>query len=89
MIKAGVSPKETIIVEDSHIGRKAAVESGAYLFAVKDSFDVQYDSIKELADSLNNGGHKPKWQGRHMKVLIPMAGAGSRFVSQVIHFQNR
>lgn len=79
MIKAGVSPKETIIVEDSHIGRKAAVDSGAYLFAVRDSNDVKYESIKKLADSLSNTTHKPKWQGGHMKVLIPMAGAGSRF----------
>jgi HAD superfamily hydrolase (TIGR01509 family) len=79
MIKAGVSPKETIIVEDSHIGRKAAIESGAYLFAVNDSSDVRYNPIKDLADSLSNSDHKPKWQGRNMKVLIPMAGAGSRF----------
>jgi len=81
MIKAGVSPKETIIVEDSHIGRKAALDSGAYLFAVKDSNDVQYHPIKEMADKLDNRGHKPKWQGQKMNVLIPMAGAGSRFVT--------
>lgn len=81
MIKAGVSPKETIIVEDSHIGRKAALDSGAYLFAVKDSNDVKYEPIKKLADTLSNTTHKPKWQGGHMKVLIPMAGAGSRFAS--------
>ncbi len=81
MIKAGVSPKETIIVEDSHIGRKAAVDSGAHLFAVKDSNDVKYADIKFLADALDNCGHKPKWQGKKMNVLIPMAGAGSRFAS--------
>jgi HAD superfamily hydrolase (TIGR01509 family) len=81
MIKAGVSPKETIIVEDSHIGRKAAISSGAYLFAVKDSSDVKYEPIKQLADSLDNKDHKPKWQGGKMKVLIPMAGAGSRFAN--------
>ena len=81
MIKAGVSPKETIIIEDSHIGRKAAVESGAYLFAVKDSSEVEYQPIKDLADALNNTAHNPKWQGRRMKVLIPMAGAGSRFLN--------
>ncbi len=61
MIKAGVSPKETIIVEDSHIGRKAAVDSGAYLFAVRDSKDVKYEPIKRLADSLDNREHKPKY----------------------------
>lgn len=79
MIKAGVSPKETIIVEDSHIGRKAAVDSGAYLFAVNDSNDVQYEPIRALVASLNLRPHRPKWQGRNMNVLIPMAGAGSRF----------
>lgn len=81
MIKAGVSPKETIIVEDSHIGRKAAISSGAYLFAVKDSQDVKYEPIKKLAESLDIKEDKPKWQGGKMKVLIPMAGAGSRFVN--------
>ena len=34
MIKLGVGPKECIIVEDSHYGRKAAIDSGAYLCAV-------------------------------------------------------
>jgi HAD superfamily hydrolase (TIGR01509 family) len=79
MIKAGVSPKETIIVEDSHIGRKAALDSGAYLFPVKDSNGVTYADISRLANSLKNKTIKPKWQGGKMKVIIPMAGAGSRF----------
>lgn len=81
MIKTGVSPKETIIVEDSHIGRKAAISSGAYLFAVKNSSDVKYDPIKQLADALDNKDNNPKWQGGKMKVIIPMAGAGSRFAN--------
>lgn len=81
MIKAGVSPKETIIVEDSHIGRKAASDSGAYLFAVKDSNDVMYGPIKVFADKLNNREYKPKWQGGNMNVLIPMGGAGKRFAN--------
>jgi HAD superfamily hydrolase (TIGR01509 family) len=81
MIKVGVSPKETIIVEDSHIGRKAALDSGAYLFPVKDSNDVKYDGIKKLADSLCDSNSKPKWLGGKMKILIPMAGAGSRFTA--------
>lgn len=81
MIKAGVSPKETVIVEDSHIGRKAALESGAYLFAVKDSKDVEYHPIESFVESINGKVVKPKWHGGKMKVLIPMAGAGSRFAS--------
>lgn len=79
MIKAGVSPKETIIVEDSHIGRKAALDSGAYLFPVKDSNDVRIEDIQNMAESLSNTNNNPKWQGRKMKVLIPCAGLGSRF----------
>jgi HAD superfamily hydrolase (TIGR01509 family) len=79
MIKAGVSPKQTLIIEDSHIGRKAAVESGAYLCAVRDVDDVTYDKIKNSIGSLKHSFIKPKWQGGKMNVLIPMAGAGSRF----------
>ena len=80
MVKAGVSPKETLIVEDSHIGRKAAQESGAYLCPVIDSNDVTYEKIKDHIVSHNEKSNlQPKWQGGKMKVLIPMAGAGSRF----------
>ena len=80
MIKAGFNPDETVIVEDSHIGRKAAQSSGATLCAVRDVDDVTYDHIKKHIDKINNSVNlKPKWQGGNMKVLIPMAGAGSRF----------
>ena len=80
MIKAEVNPNETVIVEDSHIGRKGALSSGAYLCAVEDSSDVSYEKIKKVVDSANDKEEvKPKWQGGNMNVLIPMAGAGSRF----------
>ena len=80
MIKAEVNPNETVIVEDSHIGRKGALSSGAYLCAVEDSEDVSYNKIKKVIDSANEKEEiKPKWQGGDMNVLIPMAGAGSRF----------
>jgi HAD superfamily hydrolase (TIGR01509 family) len=80
MIKAGVSPKETLIVEDSHIGRKAALDSGAHLCPVIDPADVTLEKINEYLDSVESKKHtKPRWQGGKMNVLIPMAGAGSRF----------
>jgi len=78
MIKAGVSPNETLIIEDSHIGRKTAIDSGAHLLGVEDSNSVTYESIKSKVDSLTDCV-RPKWQGGKMNVLIPMAGAGSRF----------
>ena len=34
MIRAGVDPTETLIIEDSHIGRKGAINSGAHLCGV-------------------------------------------------------
>jgi len=78
MIKAGVSPKETVIIEDSHIGRKAALDSGAYLCAVKNPEDVTLEKIMKVID-MNDKTNKPKWIDKSLNVLIPMAGAGSRF----------
>jgi len=79
MLEAGVSPKETLIVEDSHHGRKAAIESGAFLCPVKNSSDLTLGKVKELLYINSNNNIKPKWQGDKMNVLIPMAGLGSRF----------
>ena len=79
MIKAGCSPKETLIVEDSLIGRKAAIESGAHLCAVRNINDVTYEKFQIAVDSIESTPISQKWQGGKMNVLIPMAGAGSRF----------
>jgi HAD superfamily hydrolase (TIGR01509 family) len=76
MIDANVAPSETLIVEDSHIGRKAALSSGAKLCAVRDPDDFTYERIME---SIEDRIIKPKWQGGEMNILIPMAGAGTRF----------
>ena len=79
MIKAGFGPKDTLIVEDSHIGRKGALDSGAALCAVRNPDDVTYEKIAKYAKKYDRKVTKPKWQGGNMNVLIPMAGAGSRF----------
>jgi HAD superfamily hydrolase (TIGR01509 family) len=80
MIKAEANPSETLIIEDSHIGRKAVLNSGAHLFPVKNPDDVIYENINNFIDKINNESSvKPEWQGGKMNVLIPMAGAGSRF----------
>ena len=79
MIKAEVNPNETLIVEDSDVGRKGAISSGAVLCSVKDTNDVTYDRIKKYIQESSNEEIKPKWQGGKMNVLIPMAGAGKRF----------
>jgi HAD superfamily hydrolase (TIGR01509 family) len=80
MIKGGVDPQDCVIVEDSHIGRKAAIKSGAHLCAVRNVEDVTYEAVKKSIEEADDRNRvKPKWQGGNMKVLIPMAGAGSRF----------
>lgn len=80
MIRLGLSPKECVIVEDSHIGRKAALLSGAYLCGVMNTSDVELPKIKHIINNANSKSKiKPKWQGGKMNILIPMAGAGSRF----------
>jgi len=81
ILKAGVSPRETLIIEDSHHGRKAALESGSHLLAVNNSSDIRIEKIKNYLLSVDKKAinYKPKWQGIKMNVLIPMAGAGSRF----------
>lgn len=80
MLKADVDPNETLVIEDSHHGRKAALNSGANLCPVKNSSDVTYEKISQHIEKINKSYKtKPKWQGGKMNVLIPMAGAGSRF----------
>lgn len=78
MIACGVGPKETLILEDSHIGRLAALNSGAYLCPIIDPNDVTYEKIKSYL-TMNSTNMQPKWRGGSMNIVIPMAGKGSRF----------
>ena len=80
MLRVGVNPDETVIVEDSHIGRKGAIRSGSHLCAVIDSNDLTFDKVRNtIINAERTSQIQPKWQGGNMNVLIPMAGAGSRF----------
>ena len=80
MLRCGANPDETVIIEDSHIGRKGASRSGAHLCAVKDSSDLTFTKLNHTIVSAEKRSKiSPKWQGDKMNVLIPMAGAGSRF----------
>ena len=77
-------PKNTIIVEDSHIGRQAALDSGAHLLAVENAKEVNSEHMMQRIYDLMNtieGTSKKSlpWRDKKLNVLIPMAGAGSRF----------
>jgi len=81
MVHAGVKPNETLIVEDSYHGREAAISSGGYLCGVDSPKDVTYNRISKQIGELSNIGSNTKWESDEFNILIPMAGAGSRFAS--------
>jgi len=79
-----VLPKDTLIIEDSHIGRQAAIDSGAMLLAVENPHDVTWEKINSRLQQLNSKmtSTTVPWKDSRLNVLIPMAGAGSRFAQQ-------
>lgn len=83
MVHAGVKPSETLIVEDSYHGRQAAIDSGGYLCGVENPSDVTYDKLsKQVKEIFNKNKTKTdKWDGEDFNILVPMAGAGSRFAT--------
>jgi HAD superfamily hydrolase (TIGR01509 family) len=73
----GCLPEETLIVEDSPFGLLAASRSKSHVMRVESPKDITYNNIYK---HLNNKTNMiPKWKNEKLNVLIPMAGAGSRF----------
>jgi beta-phosphoglucomutase-like phosphatase (HAD superfamily)/dTDP-glucose pyrophosphorylase len=73
----GYLPEETLIVEDSPFGLLAASRSKSHVIRVESPKDITYNNIyKHLNNQVNM---TPKWKNEKLNVLIPMAGAGSRF----------
>ena len=74
-------PEETLIVEDSPYGLLAASRSKSHVLRVKDPNETTFtnimDKIKDI--KLKRTVVIPKWKDERLNVLIPMAGAGSRF----------
>ena len=79
MSMMGYLPEETLIVEDSPHGLLAASRSRANVLRVDSPKDLVISKIISKLDETKNNMSIPKWQGGKMNVLIPMAGAGSRF----------
>ena len=78
MSMMGCLPEETLIVEDSPYGLLAASRSKASIMRVGSPKDITYNNIyKHLNKEKTN--MTPKWKDEKLNVLIPMAGAGSRF----------
>ena len=78
MSTMNVLPEETLIVEDSPYGLLAASRSKAHIMRVGSPKEITYNNIhKHLNKEKIN--MTPKWKDDKLNVLIPMAGAGSRF----------
>ncbi len=82
MTACNALPKDTVIFEDSHIGRQGALDSKAHLIPIENRQHMTEKKIEEAIDILTQTtvSHIP-WKSDKMNVLIPMAGAGSRFAS--------
>jgi HAD superfamily hydrolase (TIGR01509 family) len=76
-----VLPEETLIVEDSPYGLLAASRAKAHILRVKNPYEVTWNNIYNKLQEIKMGQiqTKPKWVDGKLNVLIPMAGAGSRF----------
>ena len=82
MLKANCKPSETLIIEDSHIGRQAVLDSGAHLLAVENTKDIYLSKVLDAIEEHGEPKRNIPWKSKTMNVLIPMAGAGSRFAEQ-------
>lgn len=73
----GVIADETVIFEDSLVGKLAARDSKANLVEIKDRSDLDMEKIDKAISLLQKGSST--WKDQGLNVLIPMAGLGSRF----------
>lgn len=76
MSMMNILPEETIIIEDSPVGLLAAERSRAKYIRVANPTEV---TIENIIPKINGEPIMHKWKDKNLNVLIPMAGAGSRF----------
>jgi HAD superfamily hydrolase (TIGR01509 family) len=76
--KIGILPEETLIIEDSPYGLLAASRSKAHVMRVGSPKEITYININKYLNK-EKISMIPKWKDEKLNILIPMAGAGSRF----------
>ena len=74
-------PEETLIIEDSPYGLLAASRSKSHILRVKNTKETNLKNIQNKLNQIEMGEQQstPAWRDEKLNVLIPMAGAGSRF----------
>ena len=78
MSMMGVLPENTLIVEDSPKGLLSAIRSNAKYVRVESPADV---NVENIFPELKGKNMKKVWKSKNLNVIIPMAGAGSRFAA--------
>ena len=78
MSKLKCLPEETLIVEDSPNGLQAAYRTNAEILQINGPTELTINKIKTRLNKHKNIMNT-KWQNEKLNILIPMAGAGSRF----------
>ena len=82
MLELNSHPKNTLIIEDSPVGRIGAYYSNAKTLFVNNSQEVNlefYNDIKKQF-SFNEKDESMAYENNKLNVLIPMSGKGSRFL---------
>ena len=74
-------PEQTLIVEDSPYGLLAAARSKSHILRVKNTKETNLKNIQNKLKQIEMGEQQstPAWRDENLTILIPMAGAGSRF----------
>jgi len=81
LIHDDIATHEALVIEDSFIGQQAALASGCHLLTIKDSASLTLDKIVHKITELN-AQSVIKYQNDDLTIIIPCAGAGSRFKQQ-------
>ena len=83
VLKSELSPRQVMICEDSPVGRRAAIESGCHLCPIESPATLTLSHLDKYIEYFEKYGiiteHQIPWIEPRMNVVIPMAGAGSRF----------
>ena len=83
MTNLSALPTNTVIVEDSPIGRQAAKHSMCKLIEVQKPKDLDNLFFQKIImffeNNIGNRSSSVKWVDKKLNVLVPMAGAGDRF----------
>ena len=67
-------PENTVIIEDSIVGRKGALDSKCHLITVQNRKDLDQSKIDRIKKILDKKESIISWHCENMNILIPMAG---------------